>query len=316
MKRALNVILLVCAINILGACNKFSNGDVIEKPRQLDESFQMIELNDDVNVTLKHCDAEHPAGYIMIKTGENLWDNISAEVEVDTFRLMVHGTTVNSPFNKLVIRNNNDLDFLRPYDYTLEMTIYYDSIISIIFNSNGVINSDTLRGYNYLTHFTQPTGQGTSIEFDSLAPNLHLDAEGGSGDLNVLTNCNHLTVFYSHGTSNIILRGKVECAEIYGDYDCHGIIDGKDMETTNYYGTFNGTNTIIAKAFDYLSATNNNIGRIYYAPYPKKTKAIIWGHYDEEQHWIENDTIDTVYYCPRRLLKLGDHIENIMPYPD
>lgn len=316
MKRALNVILLACAITVLNACNKFSNGDVIEKSRQLNESFQTIELYDDVNVTLKHCDAANPAGFISIKTGENLWDNIITEVEADTFSLQVQDSTVTIPVNKLIIRNDNNLDFLRPYDYTLEMTVYYDSLISIQFNSNGTVTTDTLRGYNFMTHFTQMSGDEISHEFDSLVSNLHITILGGSGDLNVKTNCYRLTAFYSYGTSNFILSGKAECAEIYGEYDCHGIIDGKDLETDNFYGTYNGTNIIIAKAFDTFSATNNNIGRFYYVPYSKKTIFIIWGHFNEQHQWVLADTIDTTYYCPRRLVKHGDHIENILPYSE
>lgn len=316
MKRALNVILLVCAIAVLDSCSKFSNGDVIEKTRQLDESFQMIELHDNVNVTLKHCDASNPTGFIQLKTGENLWDGISTEVEADTFCLQVNGNNIKMPVNKLVIRNNNTLDFLRPYDYVLEMALYYDSIISIAFNSNGCISTDTLRGYNFPTHFTKPIGHGGTLEFDSLVANLHIEATGGSGDLNVKTNCHRLTTVYEHGTSNIILSGKAKCTEIYGDYDCHGIIDGTALEAINYYGTFNGTNAVIAKAFERIQATNNNIGHFYYVPYRKEGKHIVWGHYNEDHHWIPNDTIDTIYSCPRHLVGLGDHIENILPYPN
>ena len=301
MKRKPVVFLLACVSLLQCSCDKFSNGDVIEKSRQLDESFQMIELNDDVNVTLIHCDADNPAGYIVLKTGENLWDNISTEVMVDTFRLLVNGTYIKEKFNKLVIRNNNTLDFLRPYDYTLEMTVYYDSIISILFNSNGTINTDTLRGYNYITHFSTHDHSGNIIESDSLKSNLRIETAGGSGDLNVLMNCFRMTALYSHGTSNINFCGKARLAEVYGDYDCHGIIDGRYLETYNYYGTFNGTNALFAKAIDYISAKNNNIGSIYYVRFQR-----------EGTIWIDGVWKDSIFNCPQRHWFQGN-TENILP---
>jgi hypothetical protein len=308
MKRKLDILLLACISLLCFSCKKFSNGDVTERQYLLDSPFQVIELCDNVNVTLKHSDAANPAGKVIVKTGENLIDRITTEIEEQSIEVDTdHGTDALS-FNKLVIRNENTLDFLRPYDYTLDMTVYYDTLLKIFFNSNGIINTDTLRGYNYLTDFSDENDSTTY----SLEPNLLLEINGGSGEFTVLTNCYRLITKYEQGTSNITIKGQVERAETYGDYECHGIINGIDLEADLYHRViFYGTNTIYAKAFRQIIARNENIGRIFYARYPKPGKVYHWGHYDPASGWIQTDTVDTVYFCPVNVYKSGLWSENI-----
>ncbi len=311
MKRKLGILLLACISLLCFSCKKFSNGDVTERQYIVDSPFQVIELCDNVNVTLKHSDATNPAGKVIVKTGENLIDRITTEIEEQAIEVDTeHGTDTLS-FNKLVIRNENTLDFLRPYDYTLDMTVYYDTLLKIFFNSNGIINTDTLRGYNYLTDFSTESDSVPGTVY-SLAPNLLLEIEGGSGEFTVLTNCYRLITKYAQGTSNINIKGLVERAETYGAYECHGIINGIDLEANLYHRViYYGTNTVYAKAFRRIIARNDNIGRIFYARYPKPGKVIHWGYYDPTIGWIQTDTIDTVYFCPVSVLRSGLKPENI-----
>lgn len=294
MKKALAVVLLAC-ISAFYSCNKFTIGDdkIIQKTAE--RPFQVIEFCDDVNVKLRHCDTIHPAGEIQIKAGENLVDNIS--VEIQRSNDVIGGDTL----YKLVIQNNNSANFLHSYDYTIEATVYYDSLYHLIFNSNAQdITTDTLRGYYYPTHFTQDT-----IEWDSLAPSLLIEIEGGSGDYNVLTNCYQVTTKFLHGTSCIKTKGSVSIASTFADYDCHGIIDSRGMESHIHYVTSYGTNTIIAKAFSMFKASNYNIGRIYYIKYDKRTFEFIPP--DEEHPWGYHAWV--THHCPIAKDLHGDNIE-------
>lgn len=311
MKRALNIVLLVCTSVVLGSCNKFSNGDTTTfPPRQLDAPFQIIEMRDDIDVVLKHSDAANPAGTVIITTGENLIDGISTEIEPVTSVTTHNGITDSIIFNKLVLRNNNTLGFLRPYDYTLEMTVYYDTLFELIFNSNGVVTTDTLRGYNHWTNFSSLNDTALNT-VDSLTANLLIEIQGGSGNFTVLTNCFRLMTHYQHGTSDLTISGKVVRAETNGDYDSHGIIDGFDLEASSYHLVNGyGTNIIIAKAFNQIIARNENIGHIYYVRYSKPGKVIHWGHF-ENGHWIQNDTVDTLYWCPLNVTKRGAYMDSI-----
>lgn len=297
MKKAPVIILLAC-ISILGSCGKspFSNGREQSYDRSLEASFKIVDIGDNLNVTLLHCDDSHPCGSIHIVTGENLIDGIRTEIEGDT----------------LVIRNDNTLDFLRPYDYSREVTVYYDSIYQITLNSNAdLVQTDTLYGYHSLTHFTH--SDNDTIGFDSLVPNLLIEIQGGSGNFNILTNCFKVNVKYFHGTSSLSIKGIATEASFFGDYDCHGLIDGADLESFNIRINYFGTNTVIGKAFNRFTAINNNNGRIHYVRYNKTKPKPIWGHF-EGSHWVPTYYIDTVYSCPLSVVKLGDHPENITRY--
>ena len=300
MKNALEAILLVCISTWLCSCTKFSIGDTKTASKDVNMPFQVIEFCDDVNVQLLHCDARHPAGTITVEAGENLLDNITAEIEdvtEDTLTL-----------NKLIISNKNTLNYLHTYDYSIDMVIYYDTLYRLVFTSNArSIETDTLRGYECLTQFTQDT-----TTWFAPASNLHILVEGGSGEFKVLTNCERVTTKYNHGTADIQVSGITVISSTYAGYDCHGIIDMSELETRSHYITSYGTNTIIGRAFHTLSLHNANVGRIYYIKYQKKMPKVIWGHLDETGHWIDNDTIDTIYNCPQILIPVGD---NIMPYP-
>ena len=311
MKRRLAILLLVCISLLCFSCKKFSNGNVTEKQYRLDTPFQIIEMCDNINVTLKHSDAVNPAGKIIIKTGENLIDQITTEFEDHSVNVTNNEGIETLVLNKLVIRNENTLDFLRPYDYTLEMTVYYDSLLMLIFNSNGIINTDTLRGYNCWTDFSTDSDTLPDIIY-SLTPNLMLEINGGSGDFTVLTNCYRLITKYMQGTSNINVKGRCVRAETYGNYECHGIINCLNMESSLYHRiNYYGTNTVYAKAFRQIIAMNDNIGRIYYARYTKSGRVIHWGHFDPHGGWIPSDTIDTTYYCPLSVIRSGLKPENI-----
>ena len=162
MKKAPVIILLAC-ISILGSCGKspFSKGEEKTYDRQLEDTFTIVDIGDNLNVTLLHSDVSHPSGMIHIITGENLIDGIRTEIAGDT----------------LVIRNENTLGFLRPYDYPRELTVYYDSLYQITLNSNAEnIQTDTLRGYSKWTHFTHDNND--TIGFDSLVSNLLVEIQG------------------------------------------------------------------------------------------------------------------------------------------
>lgn len=309
MKKALVAVLLACMSVFICSCNKFSIGTekTITLP-SLGSPFHVIEFCDDVNVKLLHCDATHAAGTIQIKAGENLIDNIGAVIQdsseyfiapKDTLDF-INGDTV--WLNKLVISNNNTLSFLHSYDYSIEMTVYYDSLYHLIFNSNADnIRTDTLTGYNYPTQLTQ-----NDLTWTDLAPNLLIEVEGGSGSFNMLTNCYRVTTKVFHGTSDVSISGIASIASTFADYDCHGTIDGSKLYSHIHYVTSHGTNRVFAKAYSELSAHNDNTGEIHYIKFIKQKYDFIpadetypYGHYD----WVS-------HYCPENLKYNGQKLNS------
>ena len=305
MKKAPVIILLACISLLHCSCNKFSIGDITSEVRHLNEPFQIVEIRDDIDVSLRRCNADTAAGTICIKTGENLIEAIHAQTE-DVME-SEGGDTLS--FTKLIITNDNTYNFLRPYDHTPQMTVYYDTLFKLIFHSNARnIRTDTLRGYNINTHFTSDT-----IEWDSLAPNLILEVEGGSGDFNVLTNCYKLIAKYIHGTSTLNIKGKVSLASTYADYDCHGIINSKELNTHIYYITTYSTNIIKTRAFHLLDIKNGNIGEVHYLRHDTTRQVYVW---NDTLH--QTDTITRTIRCPEIIRYNNEYIDtwsyqNTMP---
>lgn len=274
MKRVLDVILLVCASVVFGSCNKniFSNGELVDKLDTITESFRSVECCDDVNVTLKHCDENHIAGLIRIKTGENLIDSITATIQKDK-----NG-------NCLVLHNNNPLDYLRPYNYKLEMTVWYDSIHTIIFNSNGTLTTDTLRGIR----ITDTISQDSTVYKNKVQINII----GGSGDIHFLMGGALLYTDYRAGTGNVYAKGASSYALTQTKHESHGIIDYSNMEIHNHDIFHRGTNRIYTKVFSNLRVINQNNGEVHYLKYSKQTLDFIppsegdpWGHHELVWHY-------------------------------
>lgn len=301
MKKAPVIILLAC-VSLLCSCSKnpFSNGEVHEYERMADKPFQIVEIHDNLDVSLKHCDATYPAGTILIKIGENLYDNIETEIE----ERLVNNDGDTLRLNALVIRNHNTNNFLRPYDFTRELTIYYDSLLKISLNSNAdLVQTDTLRGYLMNTHFSNSTS-----EWDSLAANLLLEVEGGAGNFNVLANCYKMMAKYIHGTSTLSIKGESSIASVYADYDCHGVIDCIGLNTHIFYVTTHGTNAIKTKTYHLLDINHSNIGVVHYLRYRHETEQYSW---NDSLHQF--DTIHKRILCPEIIRFNGGYI-NIWNY--
>lgn len=296
MKRAPGIILLACISVWLYSCDKFSVGELTtDDSKSVDQPFQVVEFRDDVNATLLHADPTHPAGTIIITTGANLIDNINTEICEFIDINDTYGDTIT--FNKLIIKNENTLNYLHSYNYNIEATIYYDTLYQLIFHSNARhISTDTLKGYNYMTQFSQDT-----VLWDSLAPRLLLDVEGGSGNFDIITDCYRVVTKHIHGTADITLKGKTSIASTYADFDCHGIIDSKDLYSHIHYVNSSSTNKVIVKAYYLLSAKNDNVGQIEYVDF-KTQLTTIHG--------------DTIIRSPQIKDFRGIYKNNIIPYKD
>ena len=299
MKKAHVIILLACISLLCCACNKFSIGDITDDTRHLDTTFQIVEIRDDIDVSLRHSNADTMAGTIRIKTGANLIDAINAQT-VEHLEIESNDTL---KYTKLVITNDNSVNYLRPYTHTPKMTVYYDTLYKIIFHSNAQIHTDTLRGYDFITHFASD-----SLEWDSLAPNLIIEVEGGSGNFNVLTKCYKLISKYIHGTSTLTIKGQASLASTYADYDCHGVINSRELNTNVYYITTYSTNIIKALAYHMLEVKNGNIGEVHYLKYITTKEEHIW---NDSLH--QTDTVINNVISPEVIRYNGEYI-NIWTY--
>lgn len=296
MKKAHVLIFLACVSTLLCSCYKTKIGPIEEETRHV-SPFQVVNICDDIDVKLIHCDADHDAGTIILRAGANLIEGIITETE-EEYPVVVNKDTLY--FNRLVVSNDNAFNNFRPHDQAPEMTIYYDSLYKVEFYSNAQnIGTDTLHGYNILTHFTQDT-----IEWDSLASNLLLEINGGSGQFNVLANCYKLTTKYFQGTSKIIVKGKTTLASTFSDYNCHGIIESDGLDSRIHYINTHGTNIIKVKTFHLLDVKNENIGSVHYKKYFDTLQEVFW---NDTLH--NYDTLVKSFLCPEVICYNGKYIE-------
>ena len=244
--RRVPIVLLALISLLLVSCGKdifLSNGPTTQITRKVQGTFRYLEMYDNVDVNLVHSSelANDSTTIIKITTGENLLNGIGT---------VIHGDT-------LVITNDNILNWIRPYDYPLVATVYYDSLYKILFNSNGNLTSDTLRGYN------KPTSDTTT----NYLSHLYLRVEGGSGDINLLMHCDRLHTNYNFGTSAITIKGDSRIAYTTTSFNSHGPFDALDLETNIHYVYASGTSITKVKAFHQVQIENNNNGVNYYAEY-------------------------------------------------
>lgn len=269
------LIFLVFVSLLLSACKKdiFSNGPTIEEDRIIEGAFRTIELKDNVDVNLVHQEEGNPQNHtrIHITTGENLMSKIRTEIHGDT----------------LTISNENRFNWLRPYDYPLEITVAYDSIQTIIFNSNGDLNTDSIPG-------VMANDEGNALS------TVYLFVEGGSGDINLSVQCQRLYTNYQFGTASVTLNGDARIAYTSTSYNCHGPIKAQTLETNIHYIYAYGTNNITVKAFHEINANNHNNGSVYYLTYIGQT----WSNYS--QSYVDID-------CPEVVTAYGNNIYPLDP---
>lgn len=305
MKKRLAVFLLACASVLCGSCKDsvFSNGDPATDEYRIEQPFHVLEMCDNINVTLRQSDPTHCSGTIYVEAGDNIIDNILAEAHGDT----------------LTISNDNSFNYLRPYLNAVEMTVYADSIFMIIFRSNGTLKTlDTLRGLpetiidtlHLIDTVIDAVSGDTLIQMhdsvnSKLLTTIRIEILDGSGTANILTRCERLVTTHQYGTACVYGKGYAGYAQTYASYNCHGIIDYRKLESNIHSVTNYGTNRIFVKVFHEIIARNYNNGEIYYLRYRKKTFDHIPG--DDEHPWGYNDWV--THYCPQYYWNVrGDRI--------
>lgn len=303
MKKELAVFLLACASVLCCSCKDglLSNGPLKTDDYELDK-FRVIEMRDNINVTLKRCDQTNHKEHIHVEAGENIFDNINVDVHGDT----------------LTLSNGNSYNYLRPYNDAIEMTVYFDSIYKVIFCSNGTLKMlDTIKGISttldtYDTIHQVDTVidlsgdtiiQLTDSLFLTRLTTFEIDIEDGSGTINILTDCQRLKTGYYYGTACIYGKGYAGYAQTYASHNAHGIIDYRELENNIHSITYNGTNRVFVKVLHDIIANNNNNGEIHFMKYVTTTEELVLN--DSLHHY---DTVVVSKLRPENIHYNGDYI--------
>ena len=114
----------------MASCTKvdtlFNNGEPITEQRSVEKDFNAISMSNNVNVKLVH--DRQPR--LELTCPKNLIEKVTTEIVGDT----------------LYIKNENDFNWLRSFDYSIDLTVYYDSLRLINNASIGnLLCTDTIK---------------------------------------------------------------------------------------------------------------------------------------------------------------------------
>ena len=245
MTRKLLIISALCFLAAFTSCKKapLTVGPIVTQVRELD-NFTEVHVNEYINLSLVRSDT----CYIEITTGKNIIDNITTEVN--------NGI--------LTICNTTTCNWIRPYNYKCEATLYFKDITNFIFASSG-----TLETKNNYTGYIQ-------------SPNFYrFEVDGGSGDIDLnVNNCNDLRIVYRYGISRLDLHGSNKGFVIYKR--SYGIIDARNYDAEVVNVTTESPSDCFISANSYIEAEINDIGNIYYKGEPDST-SVTYGEYARGQ---------------------------------
>ena len=219
-------------------------GPIVSQTRELN-NFTEVYVNDYINITLVRSDT----CYIEITTGKNIIDNITNEVENEI----------------LTICNTTTCNWIRPYNYKCEVTLYFKDITNLVFASSGTLTTKN----NY-------TGQLASPDF------YRIEIDGGSGDVDFnINNCNDLRIVYQYGTSHLNLHGENNSFLVIYKRS-YGIIDARNYAAETVHVKTESASDCYINASESIEATINNIGNIYYKGDPDSIQ-VTYGNYARGQ---------------------------------
>ena len=240
MRRNVIVVLFSLVSLMVTSCSKldafFNNGEPVNEYRNVSHPFTVIQMFNNVNVTLVH--SSHP--HLELNCPKNLIGKVTTEVSGDT----------------LIVKNENEHNWIRSFDYSIDLTVYYDSLRSINYYSIGDLrSSDSIFGM-----MKQNSADTTATR------SFTLRVLEGSGDIDLTFSCGVVKTVFRNGTSKVTLRGYANYAEHY--QDSYGTIHAETMYANIVKVLSKSTNDTYVWPRITLYATLHSIGNVYYKGQP------------------------------------------------
>jgi hypothetical protein len=198
-------------------------GNLTEQSFDL-ENFNKIRVNRNIELILKQGDIQE----VVIRTGENLLNDVSAEV-ID---------------GQLIINDDNNCNFVRDFGIT-KAYVTSPNITEILCSTQFKISSDGVLAYE---------------ELNLISENFEKPDIFSVGDFELDVNCQKLNV-YSNGVSIFRIRGTVEDLFI-GFYSGLGRFEGENLISEKINILHDGSNDMIVNPQQELSGEMRGTGDI------------------------------------------------------
>lgn len=252
MKRNIIAVLSFLVSLLATACSKsiFSNGVPVTESRPIG-SFKAISMFNNVNVKLVQSNQPH----LELTCPSNLIDGIT--------------TGLSATGDTLIIRNENKFNWLRSFDYSIDLTVYYDSLREINYASIGDLRSgdqDTIRGVYEMQYDTLIENNDTLVN-QVYVHIFYLYINEGSGDIDLTIGCDVIKNKFGNGTSLVTFRGNAGYTEhITRSY---GQIHAEQLNSNIVMVKSESTNDVYVWARNDLKAYLYSIGNVYYKGNPQ-----------------------------------------------
>lgn len=228
MKRNLLIIMTLCFLATFSSCKKapLTVGPIVTQIRELPD-FNELRVYDNINLSLVRSDT----CYIVITTGKNIIDNVTTDVNGGVLSLC----------------NTTTLNWIRPYDYELNATLYFKDIKKLVFSASGTLTSEN--------NYTGPLNPGDFYRLD-------VDESSGDIDLNI-NDCDDFYVFYKFGVSRLTIHGQNN-RNLTVNKKSYGIIDAQNYEAQSVNISNRSQGDCYINASELIKARIDHCGNIYY----------------------------------------------------
>lgn len=246
MERNRIAVLFFLVSIVMASCTKmdtlFNNGEPITEQRSVEKDFNAISMSNNVNVKLVH--DRQPR--LELTCPKNLIEKVTTEIVGDT----------------LYIKNENDFNWLRSFDYSIDLTVYYDSLRLINYASIGnLLCTDTIKGIAELTI------DSTEMTLDTTWTNsFYLNINEGCGNIDLTFDCGVLKTRFNNGTSEVTLRGQSSYTEI--NMRSYGVVHAENLNSNFVRVQSYSTNDAYVWARTKLTVWLHSIGNVYYKGSP------------------------------------------------
>lgn len=230
----------------MASCTKvdalFNNGEPITEQRSVEKDFNAISMSNNVNVKLVH--DRQPR--LELTCPKNLIEKVTTEIVGDT----------------LYIKNENDFNWLRSFDYSIDLTVYYDSLRLINYASIGnLLCTDSIKG------IAEQTIDTTEMDIDTTwTRSFYLNINEGCGNIDLTFDCGVLKTRFNNGTSEVTLRGQSSYTEI--NMRSYGVVHAENLNSNFVRVQSYSTNDAYVWARTKLTVWLHSIGNVYYKGNP------------------------------------------------
>jgi hypothetical protein len=246
MKRNVTAALFILVSLLTVSCSKmdqlFNNGEPVTERRELDSRFDAISMYNNVSVKLVRSNQPH----LVLTCPKNLIEKVTTEIEGDM----------------LVIKNENDHNWLRSYDYEINLTVYYDSLYAINYASIGDLTCvDSIWGYG------ETSIDSTELGVDTVTiRSINLNINEGCGKIDLAFKSNVVKCIFGNGTSEVTLKGRSAYTEII--MRSYGVVHAEELNSNFVRVQSTSTNDAYVWARTKLTVWLHSIGNVYYKGHP------------------------------------------------